>query len=157
MITNDPLQIHLEHIAQSGDALKINLSNDFFKGLDQQEILGGEVELTVRVKDNGSHVFLLSLEAQGKVTTQCDRCLDEVELSVNVADEFRVLKWGEEPSDDDDMACMEGRDGIYDISWNAYELIELSLPTVRLHPEGGCNEEMLGKLKEYTRTSEETE
>lgn len=155
MTTNPPLRIHLERTAKAGNVLNFKLSDDFFKGLDQQEILGGDVDLNVHVKDHGSHVFILFVEAHGKVTVMCDRCLDPVELAVETSDEFRVLKWGEAVTDDIDESCMEERDGMYDVSWNAYEAIELSLPMVRQHPEGCCNAEMVEKLQAYSRTSDE--
>lgn len=139
-----PYRIDLEAAVREAKLLTLNANNDFFAALDQQEILGGDLNVTIGVKLMSGGIFRLSIEAEGTVSVVCDRCLEPVELEVSTHDERDVASFDaiEPPVD---MVSVN-RDGTYDTTWDVYETVVLSLPIQRTHEEGACNPEMLDIL-----------
>lgn len=139
-----PYRIDLEAAVREAKLLTLNANNDFFAALDQQEILGGDLNVTIGVKLMSGGIFRLSIEAEGTVSVVCDRCLEPVELEVSAHDERDVASFDaiEPPVD---MVSVN-RDGTYDTTWDVYETVVLSLPIQRTHEEGACNPEMLDIL-----------
>ena len=63
---------------------------------------------------------------------------------VPVNGEMRIIyKFGNESSDDENLIVLEPDAYEIDVAAPFYELLVISLPTRVLHPEGGCNEEMM--------------
>lgn len=158
MQSTDRLTIDLRQAAQSATPLTFSLDDAFFQDLDQQEIAGGHVCLTLSVKaptqGSPSEVYQLTAKLQGTVTVLCDRCLDPLELPVSTGETYRVGYEADEPQTDDSLSDTDIDDtlytatpeGLYCASWDIYSLIELSLPTQRLHPEGACDPDMLERI-----------
>lgn len=143
MPSMDDLQIDLIAASRKGETLHFELANDFFCSLDQDEICGGKVLVELHVRDLTDGSFRLDFSIGGYVIVTCDRCLDELKLEIDVCDSVKVT---EHQTEDPDAKCMSAKNGIYDISWDVYEMTELSLPIQRVHPDGECNEDMLSRL-----------
>lgn len=123
------------------------LDDAFFSGLDQEEILGGSCDAKI-VLTAKEHSFDLELMVNGQVQAPCDRCLDSVNLPIEVDDEL-TIKLGQAPDEDDEIVWIDPKMPVLDLDWLLYESIELSLPIVIRHEEGQCNPEMekiLGEL-----------
>ncbi len=99
------------------------LDSAWFKAVEKSEILGGEVRChaILTVNEEG---YTLSIDCQGKVQVTCDRCLDEMDVDIDVQ---------EDEVESEDSKCL-------DLEWLAYEIIATSLPLVFRHPEGECDE-----------------
>ncbi len=140
------LRIDLKAAAQEGKPLTFLLREEFFKELEQEEINGGNLEVMIKVKEVISGCFKLNIMVKGDVTVQCDRCLDDVEMSVEVEDEFKVV----EDTDGEDAeirTLAPGRGYFYDVAWDIYEMVEVALPIQRVHDEGQCNQDMAERLE----------
>ena len=113
------------------------LDNNYFCSIDNSELLGGEAqvhaELVLRERD-----FDLTVEVQGLVQVTCDRCLDAMDVEIDVFED--EWDWDEEPKK-------------VDLSWLAYELIVVNLPLVHSHQDGGCNPEMDPLLQNHLCTT----
>ncbi len=151
MTSVENLRIDLKSVAASGIPQDFCLDSAFFQALDQEEISGGKVEVRLAVREGAADIFSLVFSITGKVVVQCDRCLDDLELSVETQETVKVGY-----ADKNDEACdgdtkwIPYSEHIYDVAWDIYECIALSLPLQRVHSERGCNEEMLGKLANYS-------
>lgn len=143
MPSMDNLQIDLMAASRKGEVLHFELADDFFSSLDQDEICGGEVLVGLRVRSLADGCYQLDFSIRGYVSVICDRCLDELKREIDVSDSVKVTEYDTE---DPDVKSMTGKNGLYDISWDVYEMTELSLPIQRVHPEGECNEDMLSRL-----------
>lgn len=143
MPSMDNLQIDLVAASRKGEALRFELANDFFCSLDQDEICGGEVFVELRVRDLTEGCFQLDFSIRGHVIVTCDRCLEELRREIDVRDSVKVTEY---ETEDPDVKYMTGKNGLYDISWDVYEMTELSLPIQRVHPDGECDEDMLSCL-----------
>lgn len=147
------LEINLLRIPQDGEICAFELDNGYFDDIDQQEILGGDVNAKVEIKPV-SHHFIARLSVNGEVDVECDRCLGDLTLNVENSSEL-IVKFGTqkqiETQPDEDIVYVD-EDGIFDVSWLLFELIELSLPMVRRHQDGGCNPSMEKLLQAHLCT-----
>jgi uncharacterized metal-binding protein YceD (DUF177 family) len=117
------------------------LDNAYFRGIENSELLGGEVnvEATLKLRE---YDFDLEMAVNGQVQVTCDRCLDEMNVEVDA--EESEWEWDETLKQ-------------IDLSWLAYELIIVNLPLVHSHQDGGCNPEMDALLQDHLCTEVEDE
>ncbi len=90
MASTNPLHIDLFAAAHNASPLRINLSNDFFEALEQNEIIGGNMDVTVIVAQTAGDFFRVSYKLKGEVRVACDRCLDDLDLEIDTSDNIKV-------------------------------------------------------------------
>ncbi len=146
MQSESPLQIDLAQASQQGSTLNISLNDSYFKGLDQEEIEGGQFDVKLTVKPAQNDIYSIKVEVEGVAKVLCDRCLDVLSLPVNAIETIKVKDGAVEDFDGEDLRYTEGRNTKFDFSWDIYEIIETSLPLQRVHPIGECNPEMIGQI-----------
>ena len=143
-----PFVIPLSGLTQGGTQFKWRADGKFFGNSGNSEILDANLEVDVHV-EKASRFFGVDAAIAGKVTVLCDRCLEELELSVNTGFKLSV-KFGEsaETADAGDREIVMIPDGSseLDLSQFVYDYTCISLPMQRIHPEGGCNPEALKYL-----------
>lgn len=143
MFMRETLTIDLRKVLAAPLSLQQTLGDDYFAALEQEEILGGRVEVEVKVKATTTDTFDISLRAKGEATVACDRCLEPLSLPVEAKAQFTLrCTESEADTDDTDVIAIPFTATTYDLSWDIYETIALALPLQRVHAEGGCNEEV---------------
>ena len=113
------------------------LDNSYFYAIENSELLGGAVDVKVRLILHENE-FVLDLDIVGQVQVTCDRCLDAMDIDVDIYEE--------------DMELEEDAQQL-DLAWLAYELIIVNLPLVHSHQDGGCNPEMDALLQDHLCTA----
>ena len=113
------------------------LDNSYFSTIENSELLGGEVDVKVRLILHESD-FAVDVDVMGQVQVTCDRCLDSMDVDIDVYEEEIELE--------DDTKQL-------DLAWLAYELIIVNLPLVHSHQDGGCNPEMDALLQDHLCTA----
>ena len=147
MPSTETLKKDLRVLAKQGEIHEFSLSDDFFQNLDQDEISGGDLSVSLSVRESAGDIFEVKVGIDGHVVVQCDRCLDDLSLPVHVEDKIKIYSGDEdEIPDDEDIRILEGNGYVYDFSWDIYEMAELSLPLQRVHDENECNPEMTERL-----------
>ncbi|WP_270212549.1 YceD family protein [Phocaeicola coprocola] len=131
------------------------LDNDFFINIDAPEIQKGKLRVALTVKKSMG-VFVLNFHTEGFVVVPCDRCLDDMEIPVDIDDELKV-KMGATFSDENDIVVVPEEDGYINVAWFIYEFIALSLPMKHVHAPGKCNKAMMGALSKHLRSSADDE
>lgn len=145
MNVSDSLRIDLRSVSQTDDLLKFHLSKDYFDALDVEDISDGSLDVSLAVRRASGDTYDLTFGINGYVVVKCDRCLDDLAIAVDVEEKIKVASFDcAYPSDDINTA--ESND-MYDIAWDIYELVELSLPLKKVHAEGDCNSEMVQLLE----------
>ena len=91
----------------------------------------------------------------GNVSVECDRCLDLMDIPVEVR-EIIIAKYGVGESNDESIMFVSPEDEYIDISSFVYDLVIVSLPVRKIHPddENGnstCNLKQLECLKSYQK------
>ena len=113
------------------------LDNSYFSTLENSELLGGTVDVKVRLflrEDD----FAVDMDIVGQVQVTCDRCLDAMNVDVDIYEEEMELE--------EDVKQL-------DLAWLAYELIIVNLPLVHSHQDGGCNPDMDALLQNHLCTA----
>ena len=113
------------------------LDNSYFAAIENTELLGGMVDVKVRLFLR-EESFALDIDIMGKVQVTCDRCLDAMDVDIDIYEE--------------DMELEENTKQL-DLAWLAYELIIVNLPLVHSHQDGGCNPEMDALLQSHLCTT----
>ena len=142
-------------MSQDSCVYEYTLTDDFFTAIDAPEIQKGNLKVLLNVRKSIG-VFLLSFHIEGTVVVPCDRCLDDMDVSVNMDNELKV-KLGMEFSDEEELVVVPEEDGYIDVAWFMYEFIALSLPMKHVHAPGECNKSMMGALSRHLLTSADEE
>jgi uncharacterized metal-binding protein YceD (DUF177 family) len=128
------------------------LDNLYFTHIDGPEVQRGKVNVTLNVKRTAG-AFELNFQTEGIVYVPCDRCLDDMELSVTSTDKLRV-KFGREYAEEkDNLIVIPEAEGAINVAWFMYEFIALSIPMKHVHAPGKCNKAMTGKLSKHLKTN----
>ena len=113
------------------------LDNSYFSTIENSELLGGTVDVKVRLILHEED-FAVDMDIVGQVQVTCDRCLDSMDVDVDIYEEEMELE--------DDPKQL-------DLAWLAYELIIVNLPLAHSHQDGGCNPEMDALLQDHLCTA----
>ena len=132
MASKDNMLIDIRKAASGIEPLHFSLHDDFFAELEQDEIKGGRLDVTVKVRET--------------VIVLCDRCLDELSIDINTSDVVRVSYGDETETTDYDLKFVPHNSNMYNIAWDIYEIAVTSLPLERVHPEGECDKDMLTRF-----------
>lgn len=130
------------------------LPTEFFSEYGENPILKSDLKAVVDCEKAGMWMQL-ELSVDGTVTVACDRCLADLVLPVSVREKTTVrfsgsrLPEGEEASDED--IVLDRNEGELDLSQLFYDVVCLSLPLQKVHPEGGCDPVMVEKMKEIMK------
>ena len=115
---------------------------EFFESFENTEILDAHLDADVRVEKSGRYIGV-DCDVRGEVTVECDRCLDELDMPVDV--EIRLsVKYGSEESSEEpqpgerEVIFVPDTDAELDMSQIIYDYVCLSLPMQRTHAPGGC-------------------
>ena len=103
----------------------------FFEEFGDSDILDADITVTALVSNHGLTIGVKAAIA-GSVTVPCDRCLENLVIPVDTSFEETYT-----PESD-----------ILDISQEVYDYVLTSLPMVRVHPDGECNDETTKYLEE---------
>ena len=124
---------------------------EFFASFENSEILDADITAAVVVEKSGRYIGV-DCHIEGHVTVECDRCLEDLVLPVDVT--FRQsVKFGEAQQDEAEVSEGEREivflpedDTDLDMSQVIYDYTCTSLPLRRVHADGGCNPETVKYL-----------
>jgi len=148
MCSLELFKIDLKGLTEEVTALEWNLDKDFFDALDQTEVEGGALHVSLSIR-KASGFFELQFHTVGTVDITCDRCLDLMEQPIETDNQL-VVKLGTAPPEDDDTVTVDENEGILDTSWLIYEFIALAIPIQHVHAPGKCNPAMTKALEELS-------
>lgn len=148
MCSLEQFKIDLKGLTEEVTALEWNLNKDFFDALDQTEVEGGALHVSLSIR-KASGFFELQFHTVGTVDITCDRCLDLMEQPIETDNQL-VVKLGTATPEDDDTVIVDENEGILDTSWFIYEFIALAIPIQHVHAPGKCNPAMTKALEELS-------
>ena len=146
----------LKDLSDASRLYEFCLDDVYFKKIDSPEVQKGNVLAKVNVQRKLS-VFELQFTLEGSVTIPCDRCLDDMEQTINYKEKLQV-KFGDKFSEEDEIVIVPESEGAINIAWFLYEFIVLNIPIKHVHATGECNKTMVTKLKKHiTRQKDDDE
>lgn len=124
------------------------LDNNFFANIDGEEIQKGKVRVLTTITPTAG-MFNFSFQLDGHIYVPCDRCLDDMELSIEETAKL-VVKFGRDYSEEsDEIVVIPESEGIINLAWFLYEFVALAIPIKHVHMPGKCNKQMSSKLEEH--------
>jgi uncharacterized metal-binding protein YceD (DUF177 family) len=146
--------IAFKGLKEGNHVFDYHIGNSFFELFENSLIEAAEAEAKV-VLEKRNTFMSLELSLRGTVRLTCDRCLEEYDQPVENSARL-IIKFGEtEQEDGDEVIWLHPDDYQFNVAQIIYEYLVFSIPLKHVHPSppggpGGCNPEMLKKLKEYT-------
>lgn len=139
--------IDLKQLAAGTHLFEYKLDDNYFKKIDSPEVQRGNLTAKVKIT-TVQDFFTVLFEVNGIIFVPCDRCLDDMELSITAKDTLRV-KFGADYGEEGDVMLVPENDGTLNVSWFLYEMIVLAIPIKHVHAPGMCNKAMVAKLKKH--------
>lgn len=123
-----------------------HLDADFFKAFNSSLSTN---DVTVKLLFHKSEtMFTLTFDFWGKLTTECDRCLSELELPVSGKSTL-LVKITEYPlENEDDMIYISSSDYKLNVAQHIYDYVSLSVPIKKTCEDVGkkCDETVTAKI-----------
>jgi len=148
MCSLERFKIDLKGLTDETTVLEWDLDNSFFGALDQTEVEGGALHVSLSIR-KASGFFELLFHTVGTIDIACDRCLDLMEQPIET-DNHLTVKLGSTASEDDDTVTVDEDEGILDTSWLIFEFVALAIPIQHVHATGKCNPAMTKALEELS-------
>lgn len=140
--------IDLKGLKGEEASFEYEMGNDFFEAVEATEVKGGTLHATVEVR-KAQEAFELNFNVSGAVVVSCDICLADMSLPVETSGRV-VVRLGDTYAEDEGWVTVPEDEGTLDVAWLIYEMAVLAIPTRRVHDEGDCDPDMLGKLEELS-------
>ncbi|MGM9735515.1 MAG: YceD family protein [Candidatus Cryptobacteroides sp.] len=141
------LLIPLNGLAAGESRFSWHAGGEFFDSFENAEISDADLEVAAVVEKRGRKV-LVDCSVEGKVTVECDRCLEDLDMPIDV-DIALDVRFGEgEDAEDDgrEIVFVEADGQELDLDQIVYDYVCLSLPMQRTHRPGECNPDAVRHL-----------
>ena len=124
------------------------VNDSFFDDLEYSLIQKGKVHVRLELEKKET-MLIATFWVEGAVETECDRCTGPLELKIK-GDYRLIYKFGHGESEDETLVIIDPDEYQINVKGPIYELITLSVPNRKVHPEGQCDEEMWKLVQTYT-------
>ena len=147
----DALKLKLKTLPFGTHAVECHVDESFFDGQEQIEVRHADVDVTLEVTRKSETTYHLEVTCHGTVTTSCDRCLDDLDLPVDVNYRLNVEQMGTELDDsNDELLIVPAEWRELDAAPIVRDTVLLALPMTHCHEnEEDCNADMLDVLDSH--------
>lgn len=139
--------IHFVGLKIGTHRYEFDIDKTFFEGVEDTVIDDAQVKIDLALEKKET-MMVAEFSISGTVSFPCDRCNDPLEIPIQ-GDYRIVYKFGTEVSEDENLIVLHPEAFELDVTAPIYELLVISLPTRSIHPEGGCNEEVMSLYNKY--------
>lgn len=131
------------------------IENNFFEEYENGEISGAQLEVLLTLDKHDTFINVKG-NFKGTVTTECDRCLGEVDIEMDFTASL-LVKFAKTAMEEDteEILTLDPSESELDLKQFFYDYIYLALPIQRVHKEEECDPVMLEKLKNYIVVSDQ--
>ncbi len=147
----DALKLKIKTLPFGTHAVECHVDESFFNNEEQNEVRRASVDVTVNVTRKSENTYHLEISCHGTLTTACDRCLDDLDLPVDVEYPLNVEQMGTELDDSSDELLIVPSDWReLDTAPIVRDTILLSIPMTHCHDNiDDCNHDMLQVLDRH--------
>lgn len=122
------------------------VGDSFFESIENAEIKKGKLTAVANL-DKKSQMLGLQINVKGQLNVLCDRCLDYFDMTLENSMSL-FFKFGDEEKElAYDLIILSDQTHELRISPYIYETIMLGLPYKKVHPDNGCNKDMMQRIK----------
>jgi Predicted metal-binding, possibly nucleic acid-binding protein len=145
-VGNNGYSIPIKGMAVGKHHFSFDIGGEFFREYENSEVIEAELSAEVDVVRSSSLMNICGV-ISGRVGVECDRCLEELHLSVDTKLSL-IIKFAKDIDEEgDEIMVVDPSEGELDLNQLFYDTVVLSLPLQRVHNEGDCNPEMVKKLE----------
>ena len=144
---NNEFIIPLNGLAAGKNPFSWQADREFFVNFENTEVLDAQLDIDAFVEKSGRYIGV-DCDIRGWVVVECDRCLEDLEVPVDV--EVRLsVKFGEVDSSEEiqdgerEVVFIPVDNTELDMSQVIYDYVCTSLPLQRVHEDGECNPETM--------------
>lgn len=138
---------------------EFQVDDTFFQKHEHSLVQKGNIDVLV-VLDKKETVMLFDFTMEGEVIVECDRCLEDLTLSIESFDELIVKFGDQQETESEDVFVVAPKEYEIDVSQFIYEYIMLQIPMRNVHDEEEngqtCDPEVLRELEKHKINLEET-
>ena len=147
----DALKLKIKTLPFGTHAVECHVDESFFNLEEQNEVRRADVDVTVQVTRKSENTYRLEISCRGTVTTACDRCLDDLDLPVDVDYRLNVEQMGTELDDSNDELLIVPSDWReLDVAPLVRDTVLLAMPMTHCHEnEEDCNPDVLDVLDSH--------
>ncbi len=143
-----------------------HIDSSFFQAFEQSPVEEGKIDVHLSFEKR-PELFVLEFSLTGTIKTNCDRCLESIDLPISSEQRLLVKSKVEEEAereDDPDVVYVHPEAQKFDVAQYIYEYICLAIPMIKVYDcqeeeNPPCNPEILEYLDEAedldTSSSEE--
>lgn len=145
--------IDIKSLAPGRSSFEYKIDNSFFKAFGNDMIKDAALDLRVDF-DKASGWIGVLCSISGQVVVECDRCLSDLSLPVNISAPLTVKfssVGADEDQADSDIIVLDKNEGELDLSQVVYDYVCLSIPLKKVHPDGECDPVMMKKMEELLK------
>ena len=147
----DALKLKLKTLPFGTHAVECHVDEAFFNTDEQNEVRRADVDVTLNVTRKSENTYCLEISCKGTVTIPCDRCLDDLDLPVDLDYRLNVEQMGTELDDsNDELLIVPAEWRELDAAPLVRDTVLLALPMTHCHEnEDDCNPDMLNVLDSH--------
>ena len=147
----DALKLKIKTLPFGTHTVECHLDESFFNLDEQLEVRRADVDVTLEVTRKSESTYRLEVSCRGTVTTACDRCLDHLDLPVDVDYRLNVEQMGTELDDSNDELLIVPSDWReLDAAPLVRDTVLLAMPMTHCHEnEEDCNPDVLDVLDSH--------
>ncbi len=138
--------------------LEYTVDSSFFKYFEASPIQEGEADIQLYFEKR-TDMYIMVFDFSGAIQTECDRCLEEMELGIS-GNEQLLFKFDEEPGEEEaEVIYIPLGTEEVNIARYIYEFICLAVPLIKTHDDTDedCDPEMLAILNSGIENEESDE
>ena len=144
---NDNFIIPLNGLTAGKNEFFLHAGKEFFDSFDNEEIFDADLQIGILVEKSGRYIGV-DCDIEGVVTVECDRCLEMLDMPVDVQVRLSI-KFGEEEASEigqeteREVIFVKEDEAELDMSQIIYDYACLALPMQRIHEDGECDPEAM--------------
>jgi len=141
MLKSSPYILQFSGLKLGNHSFEYILEASFFDSCENFGVQKG-IGIAKAELEKKETMMLLSLTLNATLEVLCDRCNEKMSLDVNGHMEL-IYKFGMEESLDESLVILPPDSYQMDMFQPVYELLVVSLPSRFIHPNDGCDPEVL--------------
>ena len=147
----DALKLKIKTLPFGTHTVECHLDESFFNLEEQLEVRRADVNVTLAITRKSESTFRLEVACNGTVTTACDRCLEDLDLPVDVEYRLNVEQMGTELDDsNEELLIVPSEWRELDAAPIVRDTVLLAIPMTHCHEnEEDCNPNMLDVLDNH--------
>ena len=148
----DALKLKIKTLPFGTHAVECHVDESFFNDAEQTEVRSADVDVNLKVTRKNENTFHLEISCNGTVTIPCDRCLEDLDLPVDLDYRLNVEQMGTEYDDSsDELLIVPAEWRELDAAPIVRDTLLLAIPMTHCHENpDDCNADMLDLLDRHS-------